>query len=180
MKLLTLQLILVMLTLAGCNDDTSEQKEFIDQVKASTTPRVESIPELTKFEYFEYSAGKLRSPFVAPKPEAIQNKLTQIKNCLHPDPERRREPLEKYPLDNLSMKGTIGSNKQVWALITATDNTLHRITKGNYLGSYDGRVKSINEDYIELVELIPDGSGCWKKRLTKLEILEAASNDAKE
>jgi type IV pilus assembly protein PilP len=166
------------LLLGGCNDDTSEQKEYIDQVKASTTAKVEAIPELTKFEHFEYDAGRLRSPFVAPEPEIIQNKLTQIKNCLHPDPERRREPLEKYPLDNLAMKGTIGSIGQAWALITATDATLHRVTVGNYLGSYDGKVQSVNSDYIQLMELIPDGSGCWKERLTKLEMLEAATDGA--
>ncbi|XQF91016.1 pilus assembly protein PilP [Pseudoalteromonas espejiana] len=169
---------LVVLFLAGCNDDTSEQKEFIDQVKASTTAKVEEIPELTEFEYFEYDAAQLRSPFVAPQPEIIQNKLTQIKNCLHPDPDRVRQPLEKYPLDNLAMKGTIGSNGQTWALITAADETLHRVTVNNYLGTYDGKVKTVSSDFVELVELIPDGSGCWKERLTKLEMLEAASNGA--
>jgi type IV pilus assembly protein PilP len=46
------------------------------------------------------------------------------------------------------------------------------------LGTYDGKVSSVNSDYIELVELIPDGSGCWKERLTKLEMLEAATNGA--
>ncbi|KTD98317.1 pilus assembly protein PilP [Pseudoalteromonas sp. CR1] len=178
MRLLHLIPVLAVVALVGCNDDTSEQKEFIDQVKASTTPKVESIPELTQFEIFEYSAGDLRSPFVAPQPEIIQNKLTQIKNCLHPDPDRRREPLEKYPLDNLAMKGTIGSSGQVWALITAADETLHRVTIGNYLGSYDGKVKAVSNDFIELVELIPDGSGCWKERLTKLEMLEAATDGA--
>ena len=50
MKLLRVVPLAIAFVLAGCNDDTSEQKEFIDQVKASTTPRVESIPELTKFE----------------------------------------------------------------------------------------------------------------------------------
>jgi len=173
-SLLSLSILLI----AGCNDDTSEQKEFIDQVKASTTAKVEEIPELTQFEHFEYNASQLRSPFVAPQPEIIQNKLTQIKNCLHPDPDRVREPLEKYPLDNLAMKGTLGSNGQMWALITAADETLHRVTVNNYLGTYDGKVKSVNSDYVELVELIPDGSGCWKERLTKLEMLEAANNGA--
>ena len=171
-------ILLCAFALSGCNDDTSAQKEFIDQVKASTTPKVDPIPELTLFAYFRYSAGGLRSPFVAPQPEIIQNKLTQIKNCLHPDPERKREALEKYPLDNLAMKGTIGSGGQIWALISASDETLQRITVGNYLGSYDGKVQSVNSDYVELVELIPDGSGCWKERLTKLEILKAATNDA--
>lgn len=76
------------------------------------------------------------------------------------------------------MRGTIGSNGKTWALITAADDTLHRVTIGSYLGTYDGKVSSVNSDYIELVELIPDGSGCWKERLTKLEMLEAATNGA--
>ena len=71
-----------MFLLSGCNEDTSEQKEFIDQVKANTTARIEKIPKLVKFEHFEYNAKDLRSPFVAPEPEIIQNKLTQVKNCL--------------------------------------------------------------------------------------------------
>ena len=120
----------------------------------------------------------MRSPFVAPQPEIIQNKLTQIKNCLHPDPDRIREPLEKYPLDNLAMKGTLGSKSQTWALITAADATLHRVTVGSYLGTYDGKVKKVSSDYIELIELIPDGSGCWKERQTKLEMLEATIDGA--
>lgn len=174
-----LPLIIVMsLLLSACNDDTSEQKEFIDQVKASTTPEVEPIPQMAKFEYFEYSAGELRSPFVAPKPEIIQNNLVQVKNCLHPDPDRVRQPLEKYPLDNLSMKGTIGSKGRTWALIKAADDTLYRVTEGNYLGLYHGEIKEVHDNYIQLLELIPDGSGCWKERLTKLEMLEADTNGA--
>ena len=170
--------VIVMMLLNGCNEDTSEQKEFIDQIKANTTARVEKIPELVEFEHFAYNAKQLRSPFVAPEPEIIQNKLIQVKNCLHPDPKRVRQPLEKYPLDNLAMKGTIGSSGKTWALITAADDTLHRVTVGSYVGTYDGKVSRVNSDYIELVELIPDGSGCWKERLTKLAMLEAATDGA--
>ena len=164
--------------ITACNDDTSEQKEFIDQVKASTTPKVEAIPKLIQFEHFEYNSRQLRSPFVAPQPEIIQNNMIQVKNCLHPDPKRMREPLEKYPLDNLAMKGTLGSNGETWALIRAADETLHRVTVGDYLGLYHGEVQNVKSDFIELLELIPDGSGCWKERLTKLEMLEAPKNDA--
>lgn len=177
MKKLTLVLSLAFI-LSACNDDTAKQKEFIDQVKASTTPKVDPIPKLTQFEHFEYSAGKMRSPFVAPQPEIIQSNLVQVKNCLHPDPERTREPLEKYPLDNLAMKGTLGTNGQTWALIKAADETLHRVSVGDYLGLYHGEIKDVKSNYIQLLELIPDGSGCWKERLTKLEMLEAGSNGA--
>ncbi len=147
-----LPLIIAMtLVLSACNDDTSEQKEFIDQVKASTTPKVEPIPEITKFEHFAYNAGKLRSPFVAPKPEIIQSNLVQVKNCLHPDPNRVRQPLEKYPLDNLVMQGTIGRVGNTWALIKAADDTLYRVTVGNYY-----RIIRINPGWGWLLERAPD------------------------
>ncbi|MDN3379428.1 MULTISPECIES: pilus assembly protein PilP [unclassified Pseudoalteromonas] len=171
-------ILLSAFALTACNDDIAQQQEFIDQVKASTTPKVEEIPKLTKFEHFEYSARQLRSPFVAPQPEIIQNNMVQVKNCLHPDPDRAREPLEKYPLDNLAMKGTLGSDGRTWALIKAADESLHRVTIGDYLGLYHGVVKDVQSDFIELLELIPDGSGCWKERLTKLEMLEATTDGA--
>lgn len=166
------------LMLSGCFDDTIEQQEFINEVKASTQPTIEPIPEIAQFEHFAYNASALRSPFVAPKPEVIQDKLIQVQNCLHPDPERKKEPLERYPVDNLAMKGTLGSGEQTWALVKASDATLHRVSKGNYIGLYHGKVTQVRNNYIELLELIPDGAGCWKERLTKLEMLEAGDDSS--
>ena len=72
-KLLTITTVAVLLS--GCFDDTTEQREFINRVKASTQPNVEPIPEVAQFEHFAYDASSLRSPFVAPRPEVIQDKL---------------------------------------------------------------------------------------------------------
>ncbi|PAJ72631.1 pilus assembly protein PilP [Pseudoalteromonas sp. NBT06-2] len=166
------------LILSGCFDDITAQQEFINKVQASTFSKVEPIPEIKKFEHFSYSTADLRSPFVAPKPEVIQDKLLQIQNCLHPDPRRKKEPLERYPLDNIMMKGTLGSGEETWALITASDDTLHRVARENYMGLYHGKVLQVHSSFIELLELIPDGAGCWKERLTKVEIVEAT--DASE
>ncbi|WP_440054383.1 pilus assembly protein PilP [Pseudoalteromonas sp. T1lg65] len=164
--------ISVVLLLSGCNDGTAEQKEFIDKVKASSTPKVEPLPEMKDFSHFKYSASTLRSPFVAPEPEVIENKLIQVKNCLHPDPDRGRDPLEKYPLDNLNMKGVIALDDERWALIQTSNQGLYRIKAGQFMGLYHGKVLKVDADSLELLELIPDGSGCWKERLTKVEMLE--------
>ncbi|KZN31988.1 pilus assembly protein PilP [Pseudoalteromonas luteoviolacea] len=178
MKWLTPVFMLVLL--AGCNDDTAEQKEYIDKVQASATPYIEPIPEMMNFEHFAYQASELRSPFVAPEPEVIESRLVQIKNCLHPDPERTRDPLEKFPLDNLVMKGIIATNASTWALIKAADQGLYRIKEGQYMGLYHGEVVGVFSDRVELMELIPDGSGCWKERLTTIEMPEADEIGASE
>ncbi|MFC0119321.1 pilus assembly protein PilP [Pseudoalteromonas xiamenensis] len=166
--------------LVGCNDNTAEQKEFIDQVKASAVPKVEPIPKMPDFEHFPYGAGQLRSPFVVPEPAIIESNVLQVKNCLQPDPDRSRDPLEKYPLDNLMMKGTIAKGGVRWGLIRTSDNALYRVRKGNYIGLYHGEVVAVNADHLELRELIPDGTGCWKERLTKLELLDAVENGQSE
>ena len=170
----------LLLLLSGCNDSTAEQKEFIDQVKASSTPKIEPIPEMQSYEPFQYSASNLRSPFVAPQPEVIENKVVQVKNCLHPDPDRARDPLEKFPLDNLRMKGIIAKSDGRWALIEAVNQGLYRVKSGEYMGLYHGKVLAVNADHLELLELIPDGTGCWKERLTKVEMSEAEQGGASE
>jgi type IV pilus assembly protein PilP len=173
MKLKCALLLMSSTFLMACNDDTAQQKEFIDQVQASATPTIEPIPQMKEFEYFPYSAGSLRSPFDAPKPEVIESRLVQVKNCLQPDQNRERDPLERYPIDNLVMKGTIALSGATWALIRAADQGLFRVTEGEYMGLYHGEVVGIYDDHVELLELIPEGTGCWKERLTKVEIIES-------
>jgi type IV pilus assembly protein PilP len=96
-----LAILALPLILSGCFDDLTEQQEFINQVRANTNNNVEPIPEIKKFNHFAYTASEKRSPFVAPKPEVIQDRLLQVQNCLHPDPRRRKEALERFPLENL-------------------------------------------------------------------------------
>lgn len=48
-----------------------------------------------------------------------------------PDPNRVREELEKYSLGSLKMMGTVrmGGGTDLWALILAPDNVVHRVQK---------------------------------------------------
>ena len=161
--------------LSGCFNDMSDVQSFIAEVKASTKARVEPLPELQEFEHIPYRSQEARSPFSAPKPEAIQDKYLQVQDCLHPDPRRRKEPLEKYAVDNLKMRGTLGDVGNIWALIEASDKTLHRVTLSSYVGLFHGRVINVEPTHIELLELIPDGAGCWKERTTMLQMADASS-----
>ncbi|MBV2130043.1 pilus assembly protein PilP [Arsukibacterium indicum] len=158
--------------LTGCFDDLSDVQAHMDSVKASTQPRVEPLPEVKEFEHVAYVSQNSRSPFSEPRPEAVQDRFLQVQDCLHPDPRRRKEPLEKYALDNLKMRGTLGDTGNIWALIEASDKTLHRITLNNYVGLFHGRVITVEPTHVELLELIPDGAGCWKERTTMIQMVE--------
>ncbi|MCH2058938.1 MAG: pilus assembly protein PilP [Thalassotalea sp.] len=167
--------LLSLLVLTGCFDDTSDLKIHIAEVKANTRSYIEPMPEVPTFNHYDYSVGELRSPFVAPRPEAIQEKLQQMSGCLSPDPRRRKQPLEKFALGDLVMRGTLGEGGVTWALVEASDSTLHRVSIGNYVGLYNGRITEVSSESVKVIELTPDGAGCWVERETEIEMFESDS-----
>lgn len=174
MKKLAVSLVLAC-CLTACFDDISDLNAYTEQVKANTPNTIEPMPEVPVFNHIEYEASTLRSPFDAPKPEAIQEKVQQMSGCLSPDPRRRKQPLEKFALSDLTMRGTLGELGKIWALVEASDATLHRVAVGNYLGLYNGRVAEVNQNQVKVIELIPDGAGCWVERETTVTMVEANS-----
>ena len=166
--------LLSVLLLSGCFDDITDIKKHIAKVKANTKSYIEPMPEVPLFSSFDYSAGELRSPFIIPKPEIIRDKIQQMSGCLSPDARRRRQPLEKFALGDLVMRGTLGDSGELWALLEASDATLHRVTDGNYLGLFNGRITEIGSKSVKVVELTPDGAGCWVERDTEIKLAIAS------
>ncbi|TMM43937.1 pilus assembly protein PilP [Colwellia ponticola] len=169
--------VVTLVFLSGCFDDTTEIKAYIAQVKATTTNYIEPMPEVNPFNHIDYSAGDLRSPFVLPRPEAIQRKMQQMAGCLSPDTNRRKQPLEKYALSDLTMRGTLGDENMLWALLEASDSSLHRVSKGNYLGLYNGRITQVSVKAVTIIELAPDGAGCWVERQATLNIAQSTESN---
>ena len=166
-------IVLSSLLLTGCFNDTSDIKAHMVSVQANTSAYVEPMPEIDEFKHVDYSAENLRSPFDAPKPEAIQEKIQQMSGCLSPDPRRRKQPLEKFALSDLIMRGTLGELGITWALVEASDATLHRVAVGGYVGMYNGRITDVSQNSVKVVELIPDGAGCWVERETVVTMVKA-------
>ena len=164
--------------LTGCFDDTSDIQAHIANVKETTKAYIQPMPEIQVFNHIEYSADQLRSPFVVPKPEVIQEKIQQMSGCLSPDPRRRKQPLEKFALSDLVMRGTLGELDITWALVEASDATLHRVAVGGYVGLYNGRITEVSPDNVKVLELIPDGAGCWVERETVVAMVKTDAEGA--
>jgi type IV pilus assembly protein PilP len=81
-----------------------------------------------------------------------------------PDPDRSREFLEQFPLDTLRMVGTLALGDTSYGLIQTSDGLIHRVLPGNYLGQNDGRIVTVDESEIQLVEIISDGIGGYLER----------------
>ena len=137
--------------------DAPNLESWVADVRARPAPPLDPLPVMQQFETFEYAAQTLRDPFS----DAWNNAEV---GGLRPDPDRRKETLEQYPLDSLDMVGTIGKGAGLVALVMGPDKVTYRVRPGNYLGQSDGRVTSVREDGLELVELVPDGAGGWLER----------------
>ena len=83
--------------------------------------------------------------------------------CIAPDPDRRREE-RGYPLDSLRMVGTLEQEGEIWGVVMSSDANLYRVTIDNQdAGQNHGRVINIQEEGIELLEIVPNGTGGWRK-----------------
>lgn len=163
--------------LSGCFDDINDIQAFMAKVDRDTPRGIEPIPAVKEFAHIAYSGGDKRSPFSKPKAEAIQDKLAQLQDCLQPSRQRTKEALEKYSLTNLKMKGTMGYADDTWALIESlSDNSLHRVSVGNYMGLFHGRITKVNGEQVHLIEMVPDGTGCYKERNTVIDMSDDSKN----
>lgn len=152
--------------LAGCAPGLSDLQAWVADVKARPPRPLDPLPVMRQFETFEYAAQNLRDPFSNPlaEQEAISD------SSVRPDPTRRKEPLEAFPLDSLDMVGTLGAGGQMVALVMDPERVVHRVVAGQYMGQSDGRVDAIYENRIDLTELVPDGAGGWMERKAQVAL----------
>jgi len=172
MPMRSLLILLPFLLLAGCsNNDMSDLRAFIEEVKQRPPGRIEPLPEIKEVETYTYSSSQLRNPF-APEAVADTQKASNNNNGLKPDFNRRKEELEAFPLDSLRMVGTLEKDAINWGLIKANDGTIHRVREGNYMGTNYGKINQVLEDKIELTEIIQDGQGGYIERQATVSLGE--------
>jgi type IV pilus assembly protein PilP len=156
--------------LAGCSSDgLDDLRDFVKSAYADRKPKVEPLPEIKMQETFIYNSTNLPDPF------ALFNLKPQTQKSAsgpRPDPNRRKEPLEDYPLDSLKMVGTLMRGKQAWAVIQAPDGTVHRAQLGDHLGQNSGMIRKITEEKVNLIELIQGAMGDWVEREASLALME--------
>lgn len=144
---------------AGCTPGESPS-QWVAKEKAKKGAPLEPLPVVKTFETFLYKDQDRRDPFGL----SVEEQEQAADAGPHPDQNRPREPLESFTLDGLKMSGTLGTSTRIEGLVRDPDGVVHRVHVGNYLGQNYGRITAISEDRIELVELIPNGSGGWMER----------------
>ncbi len=162
------------LVLSACAKGDSDLLGWLNEVKNRPAPALEPLPVIEELQQVVYTKEGLRDPFSSPPP----NRYARTSG-LQPDINRRRQALEAFSLDGLSMVGTIGVGASITGLILAPDKVTYRVRPGSYIGQSDGKVISVDAYEVNLVELIPDGNGGWIERQARIALDESKSGDKK-
>lgn len=160
--------------LVGCGDSgVSEVQEWMNQVRKETQSRVKPIQEPKVFVPVSYESTGALDPFDSGKLMAVLARLkAENNNGLKPDFDRPREALEAFPLESMRMVGTISNKKSLQGLVQV-GKAVYPTSVGSYVGQNFGRVISISETRIDLVETVQDATGDWVERKASLELQEA-------
>ena len=165
----------LLVLLAGCGgDEHSDLKQELANLTKDMRGRVDPLPQVKPYEPVPYTAEGQVDPFRPERIEVAAAGRAAGASAALVEEQRKRppEPLEAFPLESISMLGTISQNKQTFALVKAGPN-LYRVKKGNYMGQNFGVITEIDEAQISLKELVQDSSGDWVERMSTLQLVEA-------
>jgi len=159
-----------LLLLAGCSAEHGELKDWMDQQRREVKPRVQPLAPPKKFDPQPYSGAQAVDPFSAQKLSvALKQEARQPSSLLSAEMNRRKEPLEAYPIDSMVMVGSVVRQGKPFALLRV-DNLLYQVKLGDYLGQNYGRITRIAETEITLREVVQDASGEWIERTGSLQL----------
>lgn len=162
--------------LAGClPSGNDELTVWMAEQRANTKPRVTPLAESKKFTPEPYGSENALDPFNQAKlTQALRRDSTRVAanaTLIEPEMSRRKEPLEAYPLDAMTMVGSLNKTGLPTALLRV-ENLLYQVRVGNYLGPNYGKIIQISEEKIQLREIVQDATGDWMERITSLNLQE--------
>jgi type IV pilus assembly protein PilP len=164
--------------LAGCLVyDQQDLKQWMQEQRNTTKPSVPPIPEPKKFTPAPYANDLSIEPFSNQKlAQALKRESTQATAnvaLVAPELNRRKEALEAFPLDAISMVGTMQPKGVPTALIRV-DKLLYQVRVGNYMGQNYGKVIKVTETELVMREIVQDAAGEWIERQATLQLQEAS------
>jgi type IV pilus assembly protein PilP len=165
-------LSLLLLGLGGCfgGDDFSDLDAYMNEVRLRPAGKIEPTPTFRSYPTFTYSAANLRSPFSRQVRVDLAGQQRGSRN-VKPDPNRVKQYLEGFNIEQFEMVGTISNASGSFALLRGA-GAVHRLKVGDYLGRNDGRIVAISATQVDVVEIVPDGEGAWLERPRTIPLKE--------
>lgn len=154
----------------AANDDLTQ---WMAQAGQNLSTKIEPLPEVQAFNPKLYNPdGHLQDPFVPHKAQLPSA-------ALQPDLQRRREPLEAYPMEGIKFVGVVSRKQKIFATLLTSDQQVFQVKPGNYIGEHFGLITALGlnpktQRYeMHVKETIQDPtSGEWAIQMTTLELQE--------
>ena len=163
---------LFIITIAVLFVSACEQKghedltQFVENAYKDKKPDIEPLPPIVPYEEFIYEASNLPDPFsknnvLSSDVDAEEDEASGI------DPNRRKDPLEAFPLDGLRLDGVLEFRGILSAIVRSPDGDSVPVSVGNYLGLNSGKIISIDSESqkVEIEETVRNATGKWIKRI---------------
>jgi type IV pilus assembly protein PilP len=160
------------LGLAGCGANQEELQQWMEQQRREVHPTVTPLSPPKKFDPQPYLMSDAVDPFSTQKlSAALKQEVRQPNSLLASEMNRRKEPLEAYPLDSMAMVGSVNKQGRPSALLRV-ENLLYQVRPGDYIGQNYGKITKITETEVTLREIVQDAAGEWIERTSTLQLQE--------
>lgn len=172
-RALFLSLVVVLAACTLTSED--ELHQWMTEQKGLIRPKVKPIAEPKQFKPESYAMAGEVEPYSNQKlTQALKKDTNQSASnaaLIAPELARRKEPLEDYPLDSMTLVGSMVKAGKPVALVTV-GKLLYQVRPGDHLGQNFGRVMKISETEVSLREIAQDAAGEWIERTASLQLQE--------
>ncbi len=135
-RFFALSVLLFGLSGCGSSDEFSDLDAYMNEVRLRPAGRIEPTPTFHSYPTFTYSAANLRSPFSRQVRVDLAGHQRGSRN-VKPDPNRVKQYLEGFNIEQFEMVGTISNASGSFALLRGAGG-VHRLKVGDYLGATMG------------------------------------------
>ncbi len=158
------------IALSGCGDDQQEIRSWMQAERAKVPQMTTTVAAPKRFDPFRYDPGVV-DPFSMTR--LMVKGLDAPADGPKPDLDRRREALERFPLESIRMVGHLANGRSSFALLQA-ESIVYQARIGDYAGQNFGRITRVSDSEVVLKELVQDAAGDWVERNTSLRLQESS------
>ncbi len=154
-------------SIQGCfffDEEIKELRAKINTIKSKPAAEVPLPDRMKEFPKVVYVGEGKRDPFIALN--FIRGDDRVVDKCKI---DRPKELLEDFPLNSLSMVGSMDQGGRMWVFIrSADDGTVHKLAIGDHLGKNFGEITKITDTEMEILEKMDNPvRGCVKQKTVK-------------
>ena len=103
--------LILVVGLSGCSADNEDLQQWMADQRRQTTPKVTPLTEPTRYVPLAYAGGTSADAFSSERLTQVLRResgpLSVSAALVAPELNRRKEPLEAFPLDSMTMVGSL-------------------------------------------------------------------------